>query len=190
MTISFAPRSLTAFLMKVAATGWFTVGLAPMTMITSASSAAENGAETAPEFEPFHQRRDRGGVAQPRAVIDVVGAEAGAHQLLEQIGLFVRALGRAEPGERASPLRVADARQPGGGADRAPPPSSPRGNASRDWPDRPDPSRRLRHAAGASAASSAGADGGCSRSRTGPSRIAACGSPARRGPSHRRCARP
>ncbi len=38
--------------MKVAATGWFTVGLAPITMITSASMAAANGAETAPEFRP------------------------------------------------------------------------------------------------------------------------------------------
>ena len=52
MTISLAPRFLTAFLMKVAATGWFTVGLAPMTMITSASSAAANGAVTAPEPMP------------------------------------------------------------------------------------------------------------------------------------------
>ena len=52
MTISLAPRSLTAFLRKVAATGWFTVGLAPMTMMTSASRAAENGAVTAPEFRP------------------------------------------------------------------------------------------------------------------------------------------
>ncbi len=38
--------------MKVAATGWFTVGLAPITMMTSASSAAEKGADTAPEFSP------------------------------------------------------------------------------------------------------------------------------------------
>ena len=51
MTISFAPF-FAAFLMKLAATGWFTPGLAPMTMITSASSAAEKGAETAPEFRP------------------------------------------------------------------------------------------------------------------------------------------
>ena len=36
ITISLAPR-LAAFLMKVAATGWFTVGLAPITMMTSAS---------------------------------------------------------------------------------------------------------------------------------------------------------
>ena len=50
-TISLAPR-LTAFLMKVAATGWFAVGLAPITKIVSASSAAENGAVTAPEPMP------------------------------------------------------------------------------------------------------------------------------------------
>jgi hypothetical protein len=44
---------------KVAATGWFTVGLAPMTMITSASSAAENGAGDGAGVQPLHQRRDR-----------------------------------------------------------------------------------------------------------------------------------
>ena len=38
--------------MKVAATGWFTVGLAPMTKMTSASAAAANGAVTAPEPMP------------------------------------------------------------------------------------------------------------------------------------------
>src|ERR1700692_4334092 len=50
--------------------------------------------------QAFEQSRDRGGVAQPRAVIDIVRAEAGAHQLLEKISLFVGALGRAETGER------------------------------------------------------------------------------------------
>ena len=54
MTISVAPR-FAAFLMKVAATGWFCVGLAPITMITSASSAAENGAVTAPEPMPSNK---------------------------------------------------------------------------------------------------------------------------------------
>ena len=39
MTISVAPF-LTAFLKKVAATGWFTVGLAPITTITSEFSAS------------------------------------------------------------------------------------------------------------------------------------------------------
>src|SRR6204780_5597676 len=51
ITISLAPR-LVAFLMKVAATGWFIVGLAPITHMTSASAAAANGADTAPQLIP------------------------------------------------------------------------------------------------------------------------------------------
>ena len=51
MTISLAPR-LAAFLRKVAATGWFSAGRAPMTMMQSASLAAVNGAVTAPELRP------------------------------------------------------------------------------------------------------------------------------------------
>src|SRR3954454_10509967 len=51
ITISLAPR-FAAFLMKVAATGWLMAGLAPITMMTSASMAAENGADTAPELRP------------------------------------------------------------------------------------------------------------------------------------------
>ncbi len=47
-------------------------------------------------------------MAQPGAVIDIVGAEAGAHQLLEQIGLFVGALCGAETGQRLDALFVAD----------------------------------------------------------------------------------
>src|SRR5215831_20149465 len=41
--------------MKVAATGWFTAGLAPITQITSASAAAANGADTAPELRPSNR---------------------------------------------------------------------------------------------------------------------------------------
>src|ERR1700749_4481216 len=51
ITKSLAPF-FAAFFMKVAATGWFTVGLAPITQITSASIAAEYGADTAPELNP------------------------------------------------------------------------------------------------------------------------------------------
>jgi hypothetical protein len=60
-------------------------------------------------------------------VVDVVAAEAGAHQLLEQIGLFIAALGRAEAGQRVAAVRIANAGQlpagqrqglfPGGGAE-------------------------------------------------------------------------
>ncbi len=59
-------------------------------------------------IQAFHQGCDRRGVAQPGAVIDIVGAEAGAHQLLEQIRLFVGALGRTETGERFHALLVAN----------------------------------------------------------------------------------
>ena len=66
--------------------------------------------------DAFQQRRHRGGVAEPRAMIDIVGAEAGAHQLLEQIGLFVRAFGRAEAGQRvAEPSRSRMVFRPDGG---------------------------------------------------------------------------
>ena len=69
--------------------------------------------------DAFHQRRDARGVAQTRAVIDVVRAEAGAHQLLEEIRLFVGALGGAEAGERSLAVRVPDlAKSVGGDVER------------------------------------------------------------------------
>ena len=53
--------------------------------------------------DALEQRGHARGVAQPGAVVDVVVAEAGAHQLLEQVRLLVGALRRAEPRERAVP---------------------------------------------------------------------------------------
>ena len=50
--------------------------------------------------QAFHQRGHGAGVTKPRAVINVVGAETGANQLLEQPGFFVGAFGTAEAGER------------------------------------------------------------------------------------------
>src|SRR5579883_2405136 len=44
-------------------------------------------------------------------MVDIVGAEAGAHQLLEEVSLFIRALGRAEANERATAMLVANALQ-------------------------------------------------------------------------------
>ena len=57
--------------------------------------------------DAFHQRRHARRVAQARAVVDVVGAEAGAHQLLEQVRLFVGAFGGAETGQRPLAVRIA-----------------------------------------------------------------------------------
>src|SRR3569833_3221497 len=48
-------------------------------------------------------------------MVDIVGAEAGAHQLLKQIGLFVRALGRYETGQRLGAPLVTDLPQARGG---------------------------------------------------------------------------
>ncbi len=50
-TISLVPF-FTAFLIQVAATGWFTVGLAPITITTSARATSITGLETAPEPMP------------------------------------------------------------------------------------------------------------------------------------------
>jgi hypothetical protein len=50
-TISFVPLR-TAFLIQLAATGWFTVGLAPMTITTSACVTSITGLDTAPEPMP------------------------------------------------------------------------------------------------------------------------------------------
>ena len=49
-------------------------------------------------------------------MIDVVGAEPGAHQLLKQIRLLVGALGGAEAGERLRAVAIANFLQAGGGA--------------------------------------------------------------------------
>src|SRR3546814_19836583 len=51
MTMILAPR-LAAFFRKVAATGWFCSGRAPMMILQSLSLAAPKGAVTAPEPMP------------------------------------------------------------------------------------------------------------------------------------------
>jgi hypothetical protein len=51
ITISLVPF-FTAFLIQVAATGWFTVGLAPMMTTTSALVTSITGLDTAPEPMP------------------------------------------------------------------------------------------------------------------------------------------
>src|SRR4051812_16370992 len=45
-------------------------------------------------------------MAQASAMVDVVRAEAGSHQLLEHVRLFVRAFGGAEAGERTFAILV------------------------------------------------------------------------------------
>src|ERR1700682_4460769 len=55
-------------------------------------------------------------MAEPGAVIDIVGAEAGAHQLLKKIGLLVGALGGTKTSERLGAVAIANCFQAGGRA--------------------------------------------------------------------------
>ena len=68
----------------------------------------------------FQQGGNGRGMTEPRAVVDIVVAEALADKFLEQIGFFVRALGRAEARNRAGAFVVpaAACQPPGGGVER------------------------------------------------------------------------
>ncbi len=103
-----APR-LAAFFIQVAATGWLAVGLEPITKISSACSTSLTGLLTAPEPTPSSSAATLDAWHRPGAVVHVVAAKAGAHQLLEQVGLFVAALGRAKARQRLGAVRVAQA---------------------------------------------------------------------------------
>ena len=54
-------------------------------------------------------------MAQPRAVIDIVGAKSGADQLLHQIGLFIGALCRSKAGHGSRTMRIPHGGQSAGG---------------------------------------------------------------------------
>jgi hypothetical protein len=70
----------------------------------------ERGGDRA-RADVLQERRHRAGVAKARAVVDVVRAEPGADQLLDEVGLLVRPLGRAEAGKRARAVAIADRAQ-------------------------------------------------------------------------------
>ena len=132
--------------------------------------------------DAFEQRRHRRGVAQARAVVDVVGAEAGAHQLLEQVGLLV-----ASPWpSRSRPARIG----PRPGFSVSPPAARSSASsqvASRNTSDQlrridDEIARSSATPACGSAAWSAAAGGARSRSRSAPSRTGGRGSPGRRLP--------
>ena len=61
--------------------------------------------------DAFEQRCDARRVAEPRAMVDVVGAEAGTNELLEEVRLLVRTLRRAEACQGSAAVRVADLRE-------------------------------------------------------------------------------
>src|SRR3954449_1685378 len=65
--------------------------------------------------DALEERGDARGVAQARAVVDVVRAEARADELLEEVGLLVGALRGAEAGDRAGTVLGVDRLQAAGG---------------------------------------------------------------------------
>ena len=65
-------------------------------------------------------------LAVARAVVDVVGADDGARQLLHQVAFLVRALGGGDERERVGPVRGLDLREAAGDQVEAPRPNSPR----------------------------------------------------------------
>ena len=78
---------------KLVRTGFGTNNVDHCTRLCHASSVAALLENIGSRPDIFQQRGDGGGVAQACAMVDIVGAEPGAHQLLHQIGFFIRALG-------------------------------------------------------------------------------------------------
>src|SRR3974390_3471141 len=66
--------------------------------------------------DAFEQSCDRRGMTESCAVIDIVGAESGTHELLEEISFLVRAFGRAKACERPGSVAVTDLLEAGRGA--------------------------------------------------------------------------
>ena len=64
--------------------------------------------------DALEQGGHAGGVAEPGAVVHVVGVEPGPDQLLEEVGLLVGALGRPEAGDRGRAVLAVDLGQPPG----------------------------------------------------------------------------
>ena len=77
-----------------------------MTMMTSASSQAVKGAVTAAEPMPSISAATDDAWQSRDAMVHVVGAEARAHELLHQVGLFVGTLGRAVTRQGAAAVPV------------------------------------------------------------------------------------
>ena len=92
-TMSLAPSRSRRFI-RDANTGCPSVGLAPITTITSAlvdgPEVLRAGRRAERLLEPVAGR----GVADPRARVDVVVAERRAHHLLDDVDLFVGACAR------------------------------------------------------------------------------------------------
>ena len=124
-TISFAPWRRRRFICE-ANTGWPSVGI---------RADHENHVRLHHRVEVLRARRlaervleavARGRMADARAGVDVVVAEAGAHELLHEVGFLVRAARGGDAADGVAAVLGLDALEFGWRRRRSPPPSSPR----------------------------------------------------------------
>ena len=97
------------FFMREANTGCASVGLAPMTMITSALSTDLKSCVPAEVPKVLRQAVAGRRMADARAGVDVVVAEAGAHQLLDEVHLLVGAARGGDGADRVAAVLRLDA---------------------------------------------------------------------------------
>ena len=104
---------------RLAKTGWPSVGLAPMTRMTSQCSTESKSCVPADFAEGGLQAIARRRMADAGAGIDVVDAEALADKLLHEEDIFVRAARRRDAADRALAILRLDAAEFGGNAPMA-----------------------------------------------------------------------
>ena len=134
-TISRVPF-FTAFLIQVAATGWFTVGFAPISSTTSACITSITGFDTAAEPMPsssaatldaWHSRVQWSTLFEPKPV---------RTSFWNRYASSLLPFAEPKPGERARTARVADRAQRRRSRAPSPLPRTPRGTPRADSPDR------------------------------------------------------
>jgi len=94
---------LDAFLIQVAATGWLTVGLEPITSTTSGIARRLLVGHRA-GAHPLEQRSDRGAWHKPRAWSTLL-SRSRWHQFLKQVGLSFEPLAEPKPASACLPCR-------------------------------------------------------------------------------------
>ena len=90
-------------------TGWPSVGLAPMTMITSVLRTESKSWVPGRLAERGLEPEAGGRMADARAGVDVVVAECGAHELLHEVRFFVGAARGRDAADRIAAVLLLDA---------------------------------------------------------------------------------
>jgi hypothetical protein len=129
-TMIWAPCRSRRFI-REAKTGWASVGLAPMTRITSACSTEAKSWVPAEVPKVWLQAVAGGGVADPGAGVDVVVAEGGPDHLLDDVDLLVGAPRGRDAADRADAVLGLDRAEAVGPCGRWPRPRRRRARGRR-----------------------------------------------------------